>query len=494
MAIEYVEMPILENKILHHEMANTLHATLIQDGRNMGFDPFEKRHDPSTDLYLQNSMKIVKDDLAKRSTMTGPSIQREKYSSSYWRHWNKEKNLLEDMSYKQVVLQPLVSSQSRCSSGSKLGGDGVRLSTMKSKSVSEKKSAYRLEKLAASKKAKAIAFAAPGFNNPTKSSYFDAHLLGKTDVNFLMTVSTQQAPPVNPREHNATIEPDDIGQKHVKGGAISIAKKGAADSERANLTAQCDYPPQASLVNPNKGNSFALAPRFPMDAAALAAAGAVSASATGAGAGAGAGVGVDASVSTASIVKEFNRQTGPGNVFAKASRFSDRGSRPSVLLQIPIHNSHKNDNGDLHGSTNEDDFGNQASTSGAAATASSSQSSGALLQEGGGGGGGELRSDSDSRSGLGLGLGSSDGRFARDLKYDHNGGGGGERERERYDDGSGGCFYDQLQVGSVGMAESSLLSQTQGQQQEHEQEQEYQEYEYFPDDEPGPGHYNVRTK
>lgn len=288
-----------------HQVLSSPGAASFADGAPFTFDPFADRHLPQIDRALQNSIKIVEKDKLFRSGLHGPLIQREKYSSNYWRHWNKEKNLLEDISYDEVVNH---NSGSIFSSGSQ----NLALSPAKashSLSRHSKKSVPPLRKMKNSGRINSVSFAAPDAYYKLHKK-FDPRNLGKTSVEFLMESCLKQKIPVNYAEFNATIDPDDIGVRHTKGALLNIAPRLAPVA--TNITAKCDYPPLDDAVNPHKGFTWGTNPRFKAETPKPI-------------------VADDASLSTIE-----RPSPAPGIVFDRADRFPDRDSRPSVIVKIPV--------------------------------------------------------------------------------------------------------------------------------------------------------------
>lgn len=305
------ELPqLLDTRIKHHDLANTLHATLLEDIRSKNYDPFADRHNPITDRAFQNSIKLIEADTKTRKTLTGPSVQREKYTSSYWRNWNREKNLLEDISYDEVKDQSAASVK-RVGSNFQLSpikeanksSHSLALNTTKKKVVLRSKS---------SRNSKGMAFAAPNAVM-AREKEFAAKYLGTTSVEFIMKSSLKKEVPVYSREANATVDPADVGVGHTKGAAVGLAPR-FVEPNSANLTSKCDYPPLESAVDPHKGIFFPTEPRFKYPVVHEP---------------------VATDTDSLSTLPEIATHQ-PGVLFDKAERFGDRDSKPSVILRIPV--------------------------------------------------------------------------------------------------------------------------------------------------------------
>ena len=303
--------PLLDMRLKHHDLANTLHATLLEDIRSKNYDPFADRHNPTTDRAFQNSIKLIETDTKTRQKLTGPSVQREKYTSSYWRNWNREKNLLEDISYDEVKDQSAASV--------KRVGSSFQLSPLKEANKSSHSLALNSTKRKvvlrskSGRNAKGMAFAAPNAVM-VREKEFAAKSLGTTSVEYIVKSSLKKEIPVYSREANATVDPQDVGVGHTVGAAVGLAPRFAEPSS-ANLTSKCDYPPLESAVDLNKGISFPSEPRFKYPTVAAEP------------------VASDADSLSTLPEKQAHK---PGILFDKAERFGDRDTKPSVILRIPI--------------------------------------------------------------------------------------------------------------------------------------------------------------
>jgi hypothetical protein len=82
-----------------------LYATLMSEtfARDVNAEDVMLRKE---DVMLQQTLRRVDADEAMRARLQGPTIKKEKFSSRYWSTWNKEKNLLEDLSYADMLNPP----------------------------------------------------------------------------------------------------------------------------------------------------------------------------------------------------------------------------------------------------------------------------------------------------------------------------------------------------------------------------------------------------
>lgn len=306
--VSMIDLPKIETKFEKSELGLQLHATLLDDMRSKNFDPFAERNHTALDQAFQNSLKVVEKDKTIRANLHGPSELREKYSSSYWRKWNKEKNLLEDISYENVIRNNLASYLSST----------TRKSFVQQRSADEREVEetirLRNRKARAAAKCRAVAFDAPGAYERF-SMYVGEENKGDNSVPFLLKTCLKRDLPKNPREVNATRDPDDIGAGPKRGGAFPVSRKLGA-TVAVPVTAKCDYPPLETPINPHKGASFGVEPRFKYPAkfepvATVA--------------------GDDATLSTI----ERPAHT-PGGRFGQAERFARKDTRASVVVRIPV--------------------------------------------------------------------------------------------------------------------------------------------------------------
>jgi hypothetical protein len=298
--------PIQSSKVDFETYGASLHAELLEDMRSKNFDSFAARNDTSTDAAFLNSQRLVQADNALRQRLTGPSIQREKFSSSYWRNWNKEKDLLEDISYDVVIKKNMSSYLSSTTRKSM-----VQHRTIDAKSLTIALKMKR-KKPQRAKQIRAVAFDAPGAYE-MRSKYVDrSSNQGDTSVAFLMKKCLLQQIPRNPAELHATVDPDDIGAKPLKGGGMATADR-TSRTFGVTVTSKCDYPPLETPIQANKGITFSPNPRFKSPPRPV----------------------IKADDETLSTIARPTRT--PGILFDRASRFGfDKASQPSVLLKIPV--------------------------------------------------------------------------------------------------------------------------------------------------------------
>lgn len=414
--VSMVELPPIETKFEKNELGAQLHATLLADMRNKNYDPFAARNNVNLDKAYLNSQKLVEADRIVRANLHGPSIQREKFSSTYWRTWNTEKNLLEDISYDEVIKQNVesyLSSTTRKSSIQQRANDAKQLSTSLR---------VRRRKLRSATKCRAVAFDAPGAYE-ARSMYVGSENKGDNSVSFLLKSCLKRDTPVNHRDKNATVDPEDIGAKPKPGGAMSLANRLNSKTSTA-ITAKCDYPPLETPVNPNKGSLFGTQPRFnaefpkPLTIS---------------------GSGDEATLST------IERPTSkPGIVFGRADRFAGSDERGSVILKIPL----KTESSVVSAITGEDQETADGNSMGRKVAPSDNEA------------------NARPRSAAKLLL-------ARPRSA--SGKAGGSIDSEEAAKSTVGDFGSNISVSNPPSAEK-----------------QYVEYEYFPNDRPGPGHYDVR--
>jgi hypothetical protein len=224
---------------------NRLHSELVREVKTLGFDSFAHKYrtnlDRSSDVMISFALKQADEDAIRRQFLKGPSIKRDKFTSKYWKVWNEEKNLLEDLTYNKVVAAENAPSSRQSSkpkrtikkpsTASSIAGNGWRAST-----VHGGKFAY-----------------------PKVDSHFDFHVLGNIDVKYLLKNSLGRDYP----RHHSELSDDPIPQvhEHIKGGAVSTQSR-HHPSER-NETSRCDFMDQTPSIQPSKGYSFTSSKRFP---------------------------------------------------------------------------------------------------------------------------------------------------------------------------------------------------------------------------------------
>lgn len=93
------------------EKATRLHAVLLQEVKDLKHDIFDRDFASSQDPIVMQSQAIAAVDQEERDRVGGPSIRRQKFHASYWKHWHKEKTLLDRIS--QEELQRLEEERKR---------------------------------------------------------------------------------------------------------------------------------------------------------------------------------------------------------------------------------------------------------------------------------------------------------------------------------------------------------------------------------------------
>jgi hypothetical protein len=330
---------------------------------------------------------------------------------------------LEDISYDVVIKKNMSSYLSSTTRKSM-----VQNRTMDAKSITMALKMKR-KKPQRAKQIRAVAFDAPGAYE-MRSKYVDrSSNQGDTSVTFLMKTCLQQQIPRNLRELHATVDPDDIGTKSLKGGGMSTADR-TSRNFGVTVTSKCDFPPMETPIQANKGITFSPNPRFKSPPPPL----------------------IKADDETLSTIERPART--PGVLFDRASRFGqDKASQPSVILRIPV----KMDASMVSSVTVGD--------------ASAEEDEGGDGEEVEENGAGSIRPSSSIRSDTG-----DSSVEDRDLALSQ-------------EDGTAEHEESAVQQNSLSLTASQ--ASTQLQQQQMQQEQQYVEYEYFPGDAPGPGQYEV---
>ena len=225
----------------------------------------------------------------------------------------------------------------------------------------------------------------------------------------------------------------------MKGGDAPLAARFIGPSS-ANLTSKCDYPPMESLVDPHKGSSFALEPRFkyPVEAAPV----------------------PSDNESLSTIERPAHK---PGILFDKAERFGDKDAKPSVLLRIPVR-----------------------ADSSTVGTAMSSLAADDTINSAEWGQSGKTEHTNNTNTTSASGTKNTNSTYTSAQKPV-------SRSEEGYFfEVSDEDLYSKDDAELRSQAPSDLHSHSeQSVAQGQEQEQQYVDYEYFPSDKPGPGHYDV---
>jgi hypothetical protein len=220
--------------------ANELYATLIQEVRASGYDPFAK---PDNDFAKFDAIERINADTLRRATVHGPSITKDKFTSKYWRKWHKEKILLEDISRKEAIKENRVTEENLKRSASSL-----RYLRPLPRKTDKNVTVY-------------------SFGNPldktTSKTYFDYHILGNANSPSVLYKTSQGRPvPTDRSEHNAPYDPSAIGgRNNVTGGSMAQMNYSQTRISKTE-TKRCDYPPLASMVSKSKGITFETSARF----------------------------------------------------------------------------------------------------------------------------------------------------------------------------------------------------------------------------------------
>jgi hypothetical protein len=242
------------------EKAKKLHDQLIQEVEASKYDLYKRVHSEQHDNIKMLSSTIVQDDEEVRKVTKGPTIVKEKFHSSYWKQWNREKDLLYEISRKEMLESP-----------SNLKSNSKTVSKAKSQTVSSfsgkgrKKPQYRLTQGDyINHNLKSAIFASPvrAENNLDDSIYFDSHLLGRNNSIERLAAHLEN-PKIDLLKHchsSSAFDPDAIGNSFVKGGDIPLGEQRAKQTEC--VTSKCDITDLSSTLKTVKGGSFGLDRRF----------------------------------------------------------------------------------------------------------------------------------------------------------------------------------------------------------------------------------------
>ncbi len=270
---------------IYSHYAHNLHEKLLQDvHRNeQNYDCFKRpEQEKVNDPLFSSSRKLVEVDRKQRKKLGGPTICQTKFHASYWKVWNKERDLLEKMSRDEIIKemhhkihstidetkvvvlhqrQPAhLSPQSRTGKG-----------FVKASSISDQKSTG------------VISFD----GNKTMDDHFekfetfDSHLMNDVPVKALFDMSRKPNPNTNGShrdgknanrrtvQHKLDLsyiaDPQALGKGFVKGGGLSRSDKFSKIEN--STTSRCDVPPLSPSIqhvdsHNIHGGGFSVAKRF----------------------------------------------------------------------------------------------------------------------------------------------------------------------------------------------------------------------------------------
>mmetsp|Transcript_29014 Transcript_29014/g.48750 ORF Transcript_29014/g.48750 Transcript_29014/m.48750 type:complete len:782 (-) Transcript_29014:384-2729(-) len=449
---------------------NALHATLIAETDLAEHDCYADKVDPLSDALLQKSLKKVGADETMRKTMPGPTIKRDKFTYRYWKTWNKEKNLLEDISYKEV-MKPMKSVS--------------RIRAANDDIARKKKAAQKRIQMTRtpSRGLHVLAFDRPIAPNRFKGQAFDSHLLGDTNVSYLVKSGMKQRLAVDPQLENSTYDPNEIGHAPAKGGGFPAGRRFLPHTSLGKETTTCDFPPMLDPIRANKGSTFAKDHRFMPERDRN-------------GASTGAAL-IPPPTSSSSF------QLPAGGVFHKAARFDGNSSKESSVFYLPVATPQ------LESQLQQQKMEEEMDEDGAAAEVVEEEEN---ESEGGGFSTTHSKVDAAPLHALGrIGNAMSDGTqpslhvpasayvaaaSAAAMPLSQQGATSATTSTTATKPAATVVAMSSTGIsGDMHTSDSSArTSQQQDQQQgqhQEEQEQEYVEFEYFPNANPGPGHYQV---
>lgn len=281
--------------------AKVMHESLIKEVEGLNYDIYKREESELYDSLPMISKSLVQSDAMLRTVIKGPTLIKEKFHPSYWKHFNTERDLLEEMSRQQFLKTER--QQQLETQRLKKTGTQPKLSTIK-KTNTEGKSTLKSSQTSFSSAPKlthsqsytiykgdylnhnwkSAVFASPIHleNDLDESPYFDSHLLGNNnsiEQLFQQTTIAKKATSTNVspkkshdtlkskknrgKQHpkNSMFDPNAIGNTTVKGGDFP------QDSQRPKtaepVTKLCDIPNLADTLKTVKGGVFLQEPRFP---------------------------------------------------------------------------------------------------------------------------------------------------------------------------------------------------------------------------------------
>jgi hypothetical protein len=262
----------------YNKYAHNLHEKLLNDvHRNEeNYDCFRRpEQEKIIDPIFTSSKKFVDSDRKLRKKVGGPTIRQTKFHPSYWKVWNKERDLLEQMS-RDEILKEMRSSQ-------RTAGITVMNSSERDVHIHEQSVPHNKRPPSSSGKTKPK----KKLLNPPKCcpfdgsksmddhfekfETFDSHLMNDISVKSLFdmtvkhsTVVTNEgiqskSTPLVSIDLSYIADPNAIGKATIKGGGISKANK--LPRTENTITSRCDVPPLQS-TRAVKGGSFPSAGRL----------------------------------------------------------------------------------------------------------------------------------------------------------------------------------------------------------------------------------------
>lgn len=285
--------------------AKLMHDSLLKEVESLHYDIFKREESELQDTLPIISKGLVEKDGNLRKDMKGPTIVKEKFHSSYWKGFNTERDLLEEISRQQLMktlqqqrnkslkqdefaveeLSPLKSKRRNNQSSRK----GLTTHTAGTSTTAHKK----LESTSAkgyeiykgdyiNRNWKSAVFASPTHlqNDLDETPFFDSHLLGRNNsIDQLMKLSNARSDVSNYNEEkvetvgkesrenrvkkettNSMFDPNDIGNSPLKGGAMARDRQRPKTTD--TITKLCDIPDLANSLKTVKGGPFLQEPRF----------------------------------------------------------------------------------------------------------------------------------------------------------------------------------------------------------------------------------------
>jgi hypothetical protein len=197
---------------------------------------------PQGDPLMQQALNMVETESKRRADDHGPSISKDRFSSKYWRRWNSDYVLLEDLSRKEIEEES--AKQQIISSNIKRRG--------------KKLTSQARSHLPGS------SFAPP---KDSRAAYFDLHNMGnRNDTTKLFVHSLGQPLPASLHQTallhlQANVDPDSFDRKvgRFKGGVINSGP--ARPPMFKPVTSNADMPPVDKPRGDAKLASFSSGPR-----------------------------------------------------------------------------------------------------------------------------------------------------------------------------------------------------------------------------------------
>jgi hypothetical protein len=289
-----------------------LHETILEQdvhGVVPDYDIYERNN--AGDEIIKESMKFLNEDKKQRDSIGGPTVRREKFQANYWKAWNVNKNVLEDISAKEVAEAAKDDAYEL-----KMKRQFQALHRMKD-TIKKSQSEFRSRRVFSHKFGSGVLL-----DSLETKHHSERHTVHRNFVEYVFWNSLHTN---SSSDDNETANM--IGNKNfetvnnIKGGGLSQAARDAFPASHRSHTSNCDIPPLPSVFTKkfSSGSStFGASIRFAVAAG----------HATGHGSAGG-------SASSGNGGGRENMDMNMGHTFAISPRFKDK---PIVKVEVDVAN------------------------------------------------------------------------------------------------------------------------------------------------------------